>query len=518
MSDLDIKNQKEAQKNSPIDFLNKSSICLFDFSNIKSQNKLSVSQFNSFKYDLSIRRSKKLKNKLKKSLKRKNKFHYIKYISTQLPSNEKLSDEEFKNKFINDFNESYAHYCGLNERQYTEIFINNHYVPILDEVGDITISAKSIFDTLREFSDTKGVKINRKFLKRNKVKNKIKLKNANSAQKKISKISKINQEEEAKEVIEINLRNNSSILSQNDANENNYDKDEVIKNQNIESSFSEKKYNEKIGDKLNGNQENKTLLNIKKNLKNISIPGANKKNLPLKDNSNFSNGEQNNNSLLINGLNSSNDNNKKILSNYFQNLTLNNQTNSANPLSHPNLQASHNNNVFNFSSNIIQNFENNSQNKNKTDINGKPLFTPFNNNSLNINQIYNINYNSPLSRPVLSPLNLTSGLGNTLSPNSYNNIKSNIFSPVLISASPFNNNVLNDKFTFNNVNTSSFFFGDNNVENNDNNCENNNIINEKIIENNDNKINENNDIKSNYNHYNYNNDKIKNTKVNGNYN
>ena len=109
MSDLDIKNQKEAQKNSPIDFLNKSSICLFDFSNIKSQNKLSVSQFNSFKYDLSIRRSKKLKNKLKKSLKRKNKFHYIKYISTQLPSNEKLSDEEFKNKFINDFNESYAH-------------------------------------------------------------------------------------------------------------------------------------------------------------------------------------------------------------------------------------------------------------------------------------------------------------------------------------------------------------------------------------------------------------------------
>ena len=518
MSNPDINNQDEIQKNMEIDFIIKSNINLFKFSNLKSRAKLALSQYNSFNFDLSRKNLNEIKFSSRNYIIKGENGRYLNNTISEIPSSSKLSDEEFKNDFINNYDESYAHYCGLNERQYTEIFINNHYVPILDEVGDITISAKSIFDTLREFSDTKGVKINRKFLKRNKVKNKIKLKNANSAQKKISKISKINQEEEAKEVIEINLRNNSSILSQNDANENNYDKDEVIKNQNIESSFSEKKYDEKIGDKLNGNQENKTLLNIKKNLKNISIPGANKKNLPLKDNSNFSNGEQNNNSLLINGLNSSNDNNKKILSNYFQNLTLNNQTNSANPLSHPNLQASHNNNVFNFSSNIIQNFENNSQNKNKTDINGKPLFTPFNNNSLNINQIYNINYNSPLSRPVLSPLNLTSGLGNTLSPNSYNNIKSNIFSPVLISASPFNNNVLNDKFTFNNVNTSSFFFGDNNVENNDNNCENNNIINEKIIENNDNKINENNDIKSNYNHYNYNNDKIKNTKVNGNYN
>ena len=156
----------------------------------------------------------------------------------------------------------------------------------------------------------------------------------------------------------------------------------MINNENTHSLISIEYENQ---NKENQNApKSKTLLNIKKNLKKISIPFSNnlaiKEQNQLSDLSNLSIEQKYklnsknlnyNNSLLINDNNNSNDN-KKLSYNDSQNKPLTSCQNnySVNLLSHKQLHNS-NDNIFSFSSNILQNYDSNSQNKIKNENSNK---------------------------------------------------------------------------------------------------------------------------------------------------
>lgn len=490
MSNSEIIKQDQHLNTAENDLRIKRNICVFKLSNLKSRSRLSLSHFNSFKYDLSGKQQNKFESNPNNHLLGRNDSSYIKNITIDIPSSEKLSNNDFKNHFIKDFDESYAYFCGLNEEQYTEAYIKNKYIPSVNEIGDINISINSIFEILKTYSDSKRVKISRKLLKSNRVKRKAKSKISKNLNNKSNKIFQILPKNNIKEIKEIDLKrkdNNFDNLNEKESLENdNSNKNELINNFENTPSLISIEYEKQNKENQTGSKS-KTLLNIKKNLKNISIPGSN--NIPIKTNnqlselSNLSFEQKNNlssknlnynNNILINDINYSYDN-KKLSNNISQNLPLNSCQNSysANLLSHRQLHNS-NDNVFSFSSNILQNYENNSQNKSKNEISIKQLYTPFNNNITN----NNLNLNTP---PIVRPI-MNSGIfspnldNNILSPNSCNFSKSNISSPVLLNISPFNNNnIFNDQFTFNNVNTSAFIFGHNKSENSINISENNNI-------------------------------------------
>ena len=486
MSNTDNNIHSEIQKNTEIDFLIKSNINLFKFSNLKSRAKLELSQYNSFNYNLSGKNQNEINYSSKNhTIKGKN-CRYLNNINSEYPSS-KLSNEVFKNEFMNNYEESYAHYCGLNKSQFIEIYINNKYIPNINELGEINISIKSIFEILKTYSASKSAKLYRNVLKRKKIKKNAKIKFSNIIQNKYKKIFRIFQTEKSKQINKINLEKEKSKLNENSKNDNNYTKNKIKNNiQNIQS-LTNIEFNKKNEQNLIENQKSKTLFNIKKNLKNISIPEPSNKNLNLlgeKSNSFFNKDNiliktdldsNNNNHLLINGINSSNDNLQILTSN-------NKQNNSPFLLLHPNLQTS-NNNIFNFSSNIIRNFDNNDnndnniQNPNINEIHGKQLFFQFNNYGINNFQNNYLNNNSPMIKQVLSPINFSPCLGNNiLSPNSCLFLKSNISSPFFLSSSPFIfNNELNDKFTFNNANICPFYFGNNNIEGDNNNNDNINL-------------------------------------------
>ena len=66
-----------------------------------------------------------------------------------VPSSERLSDEHFKTDFLNEYENSFSYYCGINKKQFNDIYIKNRYIPILNEFGDIRISIKYIVDLLK---------------------------------------------------------------------------------------------------------------------------------------------------------------------------------------------------------------------------------------------------------------------------------------------------------------------------------------------------------------------------------
>jgi hypothetical protein len=486
MSNPQINKQDEHLNTTQNDLRIKRNICLFNFSNLKSISRLSLSDFNSFKYDLSGKLHNKFEIIPNNNVLGRNEGAYIKNITINIPSAEKLSNKDFKNDFMKDFDDSYAHFCGLNAKQYTDAYINNTYIPNLNEIGDLSISINTIFEILKTFSDSKRVKISRKLLKSHRLKRRAKskiLKNLINKSRNIFRVLPKNNGKEIKQIVLEKEDSNFDDLKEKGSLENdNKNKNKLINNFENTPSLISIEYENQSAPK------SKTLLNIKKNLKNISIPGSNdfaiKEQNQIRDLSNLSLEQKiklnsknlifNNNNLLINDNFNSNDN-KKLTYNASQNIPLNSCQNSysGNHLSHRQLHNS-NDNVFSFSSNLLQNYESNSQNKDKNEISDKHLCTPFNNNSSN----NNLNLNTPpIVRPILNIGNFSPNLDNNiLSPNSYIFSKSNIPSPLLLNPSPFNNNMIfNDAFTFNNVNTSAFIFGHNKSENGINSCENSNI-------------------------------------------
>ena len=434
------------------------SLTLFNFSKIKSEQVFRISEYNSFNYEFSKSEPYKRKNDDIATIKEDPSSHYIKKVNISLPSNEKLKEEAFRNEFFTKYDNSFACFCGINERMFTEIYAKGQYTPVINQMGDIKINIDNIIKNLDEFSDYKRLKIHRSVFNRNK-KRKLKEKKVNLAPKKSPNLFKTKQTESNfsnDDIISLEENNldNKSKSNETNSSEKNENKNKTSPSNSITNSNNES--NGKNNDICNKPRD-KTLLNIKRKLKNISI---NKKKEDLiivkiknepKDHSNksvennpFENnrGYIPNNALILSNDNSFKSSNRQDSSNFNKN------------------------NVFNFSSNAIKHLSNNSPKKDNPNF---PIFTPLNNFDPNDNIGGNINYKLLQSNSLLSPFPLPHGGFHS------------IFSPNISINSPYNiNSLFNDTFNFRNSDINE----DEEAQNNNNN----NNINEAFNPNNKDKM------------------------------
>ena len=174
MSDKDIKGHNDITSY----FLIKNKIQIFSLSQLSSKTKILVSQNNSFNYKFFSQSNFKPLNEKKNSdnynnreislieLRKNN--NYLRAMNINVPSSEKLLQKNFQKEFMEDYENSFAHFCGINKFYFNEIYIKNRYTPILSKFGDINISIKSIIDILNNFSFSLEIKVRRRF-KRNKI-------------------------------------------------------------------------------------------------------------------------------------------------------------------------------------------------------------------------------------------------------------------------------------------------------------------------------------------------------------
>ena len=441
-------------KNSTNEFSNKNDLCLFNFSNLKSRIKLSLSQNNSFCYYLSKIAPNELKNERKEPLNERHMPRYIKNVNIDIPSSKKLLIKRYRDEFLQSYNDSFSYFCGISKEQFIKVYINQQYKPTLSEFGNITLSINSILQVLNSFSDSKKLKITRKFRRKKRMKKNLKYKYISTALDK-SRIFNINKEKKAK-----------SSKIENLFDELNSREKSIDKNTspilNIKNDLEIQK----------GNKKEKTLISIKKVLKNISIPDAGFGSISSKENSpEYSSSEdipdkENiksniNNNFLLDNLSKYNN---KIASNIENRPFISFKNIKSNQTLTNNLDFGNNNNIFNFPSNIIQNYTNNFQNKNEI-VREQPstLFNKNNNNN-DVNMNFNNNLNDN-NKTILSPLNISLDYDNILSPNIHFP-KNEIASPFLPNISPFNVNDINQYFVFNTSNNNnSFLFENNNNEN-----------------------------------------------------
>lgn len=399
----------------------KSTINIFSFSNLQSKTKLIISPSNSFQIKFCTQntlidnQNKNNLNKEKKSLIEMKNTSILRSLNFDIPSSEKLLDKNFQNKFMYEYDTSFAKFCGLNKSQFTDIFINNQYKPMFNEFGELFIPIKSIVKLLKTYSSFIKMKFTRRVLQKYKM-------------NKTIKIKKINKNDEIKNNIP-NINNNN--------NEGEEDKKNFI-NINENSNLLNKEID------INKISNNNTFLNLKKKLK-ISI-----------QNESFA--EQYN-------IKKNND---------FNNL-INNEKNDASFPINPNILLSHLNNS---SSNPFKSSSNCLQNINIDFLNKKRVYTPILYNNLNYynNNLNNNNYNMiPFpNNNIFSPVPFkTSPFMCDLSVSS-----SNLNSPNISFFSPLysNNNSYNiDHFIFNN-NKNNIYINRPYIINNNVNEINNNII------------------------------------------
>lgn len=423
-------------------------ICLFNFSKIRSSNSFKLSDFNSFKFNFLNKKSDIQNIKYKNAQKKKQGDHYIKKININIPSSEKLREEKFKNDFLSDYDSSFANFCEISKDMFTEIYIKNQYIPTLDELGDINISLGNISTQLNNFSDSKLLKIIRK-IRNPKLKKGSKNGNKSSlVNKRFKIISNIDINNKVDNIIPLDEMNNKVRIKKK------------IKIKKFKNVSSKKNINEKNTsfNIFNNNKENepkdKSLLNIKRKLKNIQIPKKSEVSTDIKfpidfistreiehqftgnnPESNMPNDIKNNNFIFSNVNNiSDNGNLNKEINAGIANLNEDNNNNKSSNINDFKFSAnSKANNIFNFSTNLIN--ESNNLFKMNT-----PVYTPYNNTSLYDN-------NNLLSPMFLSPERNYS----ILSKNFFINTPSNI-NNVFDEAFKFRDNNGNDTNNDNDIN------------------------------------------------------------------
>ena len=419
------------------DFSEKTNLHLFSLSHLKSKKMHTLSYCNYFRYKFNLKDNFSLKdsqnnpniiNNRKITLIDGDNNSSLKTLNIDVPSSQKLLEKKFQNEFMEDYENSFAFFCGINQTQFRELYINNQYMPKLDEFGDINISIKSILQLLQTYSYSLRLKITRRLVKKYRV-NKIFKTHKNKR-----KIKKINDSKS---------KNINSLIIKNKELEHEENKNTNIINIDETNKFFNKEM------EINGDvPKNINYLNLKKKLK-ISIPKNDKNNdNSLQKSANILNkfnfGRKNHSNYL--NYNFINEKMETVLSNTKKPslFNYNKQANLPTP----------NNNYFNFSTNAIQNYSNfqtPNTNKNMNEyLNKKRTNTPgF------INNHYN-NINSNLIN-ILSPI-IFSPYIDFLSPNSHYFSPSNISSPNLFVYSPFpNNNIYNNDINRN----TAFYFGSN---------------------------------------------------------
>ena len=166
---------------------------LFNFSKIKSEHIFRIEDCNSFNYNFSHHELNntgynKISIQNKKTIK-----NYIKHVDMNIPSNEKLKEEKFRSEFFNNYENSFANFCGINETIFSEIYEKNDFIPSLNQMGDIKVNINNIIKNINKFSASKKLRVRKMFrnhIKKRKAMNIEKSRPANKT-KKIFEISKV---------------------------------------------------------------------------------------------------------------------------------------------------------------------------------------------------------------------------------------------------------------------------------------------------------------------------------------
>ena len=385
-----------------------SSVCLFNFSKIRSENIIYINDYNSFIYHF-VENNEIINKKRKLIPKNKNSIqHYIKNANVSIPSNDRLKKESFLDDFYKNYDNSFANFCGISEKIYKEIYQKTQFIPEINQMGDIIINITKIIKYLDTFSDSKQLKIHRRLKKIHKIPPKDQKKFLNINNNKTNNISNdipLDEDDiEGKVINKIILKEKTNLSHSNSNNES-------------DINYKDNKQNDDA------------LLNIKRKLKNISISKPNNDLFDTKIKSKIFNLSINSmEDKIFNFKNDTNDLNKDInkeifpLSNDFQY-----KSSQPNQLDFKFGENSNKNNIFNFSVNEIHDLSNNSQ---KNNIN---IFTPLmNKEEANNNLIL-----SP-DKALFSPYNFSSIKFNSL------------LSPNLSLNSPYNANGINYPFNFRN--------------------------------------------------------------------
>ena len=365
-----------------------------------------INDYNSFIYHF-VENNEIINKKRKLIPKNKNSSqHYIKNANVSIPSNDRLKKESFLTDFYNNYDNSFANFCGISEKIYKEIYQKTQFIPEINQMGDIIINITKIIKYLDTFSDSKQLKIHRRLKKIHKIPPKDQKKFLNINNNKTNNISNdipLDEDDiEGKVINKIILKEKTNLSHSNSNNES-------------DINYKDNKQNDDA------------LLNIKRKLKNISISKPNNDLFDTKIKSKIFNLSINSmEDKIFNFKNDTNDLNKDInkeifpLSNDFQY-----KSSQPNQLDFKFGENSNKNNIFNFSVNEIHDLSNNSQ---KNNIN---IFTPLmNKEEANNNLIL-----SP-DKALFSPYNFSSIKFNSL------------LSPNLSLNSPYNANGINYPFNF----------------------------------------------------------------------
>lgn len=374
-----------------------------------------INDYNSFSYHFS-ENNENINIKRKIIYKSKNAIqHYIKNANVNVPSNDKLKKESFRNGFYNNYDNSFANFCEISEKIYKDIYQNNEFIPEINQMGDIVIKITKIIEYLDSFSDSKKLKIHRRIKKIHKVSPKVKNKENILVKKNFVQVNNDKS----------NDNNNSIPLDEDDIEYRIINK--TVFNEKTNLSHSKSNNESDINDNDN-NHNDKTLLNIKRKLKNISITKPTNVPFDIKINSKIIDSSYNPmEDKIFNFQNKTNENNndfnKEILplSNDFQY-----KSSQSNKLDFKFNENSDKNNIFNFTLNEIRNLSDTSQ-KN------------------NINILTSLMNKDEANNLILSPNK------SLFSPYNFNSMKLNsLFSPYLSVNSPYNINMVNYPFNFRN--------------------------------------------------------------------
>ena len=374
-----------------------------------------INDYNSFSYHFSennenINKKRKIIHKRKNSIQ-----HYIKNANVSVPSNDKLKKESFLNDFYNNYDNSFANFCGISEKIYKDIYQNNEFIPEINQMGDIVIKITKIIEYLNSFSDSKKLKIHRRIKKIHKVSSKVKNKENILVKKNVFQVNNDKS----------NDNNNSIPLDEDDIECRIINK--TVINEKTNLSHSKSNNESDINDNEN-NHNDKTLLNIKRKLKNISITKPTNAPFNIKINSKIIDSSYNPmEDKIFNFQNKINENNNEFnkeilpLSNDIQY-----KSSQSNQLDFKFSENSDKNNIFNFTLNEIGNLSDTSQRNNMN------ILTPL----MNKNEANNL---------ILSPNK------SLFSPYNFNSIKLNsLLSPYFSVNSPYNINMVNYPFNFRN--------------------------------------------------------------------
>ena len=241
------------------------SICFFDLSKIRPSEEFKLSEYNSFKFNFSEFTSKK--NKKNERIKDTQSF-YIKNVNLNIPSNDKLKDENFRNDFFHNYKTSFAKFCDINRDIYIEIYEKSQYIPKLNQMGEIKMDINNIIKKLKKFSDSKCLKFRRRLKKKLfSFENSKKIHgNLISNKRNISK-SKTKNNETNNDILENNLMGKNNIYTE--TKDSNSYKEKKDKNK-INLSFPINGIKNKKSD-IPTSSDRKTLFDIKKNLTHIKI-------------------------------------------------------------------------------------------------------------------------------------------------------------------------------------------------------------------------------------------------------